>query len=152
MYFNSQITEIRLIGLDLLKSLLCDSRSAELFSKVADEANYVSCKEQMVVCIRWVDEYFMVHGDPVEIIHLLRTDASTLTSALKDSLLRLCLQLGQWQAQAYDGASNMSDYIMLCTVITVAATTNCLSEYATDPMHSNYHASHSVQVQRTLPH
>ena len=47
----------------------------------------------------------------------------------------------------YDGASNISGYIMLRTVITVAATTDCLSEYATDPTHSNYHASHSVHVQ-----
>ena len=54
----------------------------------------------MVVCIRWVDEDFMVHEDPVELIHLLRTDASTITSALKDCLLRFCLPLEQCRGQA----------------------------------------------------
>ena len=112
-YFSPVIvnSQIRLMGLDLLKSLLCDIRSAEIFSVVVDEATDVSCKEQMVVCIRWVDEDFMVHEDPVELIHLSRTDASTITSALKDCLLRFCLPLEQCRGQAYDGASNMSGYL-----------------------------------------
>ena len=79
-YFSPVIvnSQIRLMGLDLLKSLLCDIRSAEIFSVVVDEATDVSCKEQMVVCIRRVDEDFMVHEDPVKLIHLPRTDASTI--------------------------------------------------------------------------
>lgn len=39
-----------------------------------------------------------------------RTDAVTLTSALKDCLIRLCLPILQCRGQAYDGASNMSSH------------------------------------------
>ena len=46
----------------------------------------VSNKEQMMVCIRWVNEDFSVHEDPVELIHLPKTDSNMLTCALKDSL------------------------------------------------------------------
>lgn len=81
------------MGLELLRNLLSDIRSAEYFLILDDEATDVSCKKQMSVCIRWVDEEFVIHEDPVELIHLPKTDANTLTSALKDSLLRLCLPL-----------------------------------------------------------
>ena len=44
------------MGLDLFKTLLCDIRSVEFCSIVPNEVTDVSCKEQMIVCIRWVDE------------------------------------------------------------------------------------------------
>ena len=62
----------------------------------------------MIVCIRWVDEEFSVHEDPVELINPSKTDSNKLTFALKDSLLRLCLPISQCHGQAYDGASNTS--------------------------------------------
>ena len=37
-----------------------------------------------------------------------QTDAVTLTSTLRDSLIRSNLRLAQCRGQAYDGASNMS--------------------------------------------
>ena len=64
----------------------------------------------MTVCIRWVDEDFSIHEDPVELIHLPKTDSNTFTCALKDSLIRLCLPISQCRGQAYDGASNMSGH------------------------------------------
>ena len=59
------------------------------------------------MCIRWVDEEFTIHEDPVELMHVPKTDTATLTSALKDCLIRLCLPISQCHGQAYDGASNM---------------------------------------------
>ena len=65
----------------------------------------------MVVRIRWVDEDFSIHEDPLELIHLPKTDADTLTSALKDCLIRFSLPLPQCHGQAYDGASSMSGHL-----------------------------------------
>ena len=103
--------QIALMGLSLLRKLLSDTRSAEFFSIIADEATDVSHKEQMTVCIRWFDEDFSIQEDPVELIHLPKTDSNTLTCALKDSLIRLCLPISQCRGQAYDGASNMSGHL-----------------------------------------
>ena len=64
-----------------------------------------------MVCIRWVDEDFSVHEDPVELIHLPKTDSNMLTSVLKDSLIRLCPPISQCRGQADDGASNMSGHL-----------------------------------------
>ena len=44
-------------------------------------------------------------------IHLPKTDAETITSALKDCLIRFSLPISQCRGQAYDGASAMSGYL-----------------------------------------
>ena len=96
--------QISLMGLAVLRRLLSDIRRAQWFSLIVDEATDVSHKEQMVVvCIRWVDEDFSVHEDPLELIHLPKTDAETLTSTVKDCLIRFSLPLSQCRGQAYDG-------------------------------------------------
>jgi len=64
----------------------------------------VSNREQLAVCIRWVDKEFNIHEDPVELIQVPKTDSLTLTGALKDCLIRLCLLISQCRGQAYDGA------------------------------------------------
>lgn len=99
------------MGLSVLRRLLCEIRRAQWFSLILDEATDVSHKEQMVVCIRWVDEDFSIHEDPLGLIHLPKTDAGTLTSAFKDCLIRFSLPLSQCRGQAYDGASSMSGHL-----------------------------------------
>ena len=45
---------------------------------------------------------------PIEMIQVPKTDAETLSLAIKDVLIRCAIPLSQWRGQAYDGASNMS--------------------------------------------
>ena len=61
-YFSPEIQneQITLMGLSVLRELL-----SECFSIIADEATDVGRKEQLVVCIRWVDGDFDVHEDPM---------------------------------------------------------------------------------------
>ncbi len=112
-YFSPTILneQIALMGLNVLRELLKDTKRAEWFSVIADEATDISQKEQMTVCIRWVDNDFEIHEDPVELIHVPKTDSKTLTSAIKDCLIRFCLPVSQCRGQAYDGASNMSGHL-----------------------------------------
>ena len=112
-YYSPEIQneQIALMGLSVLRELLSEIRNAEFFSVLADEATDVSHKEQLVVCIRWVDKDFDVHEDPIELISVPKTDASTLTTAIKDCLVRCCLPISQCRGQAYDGASNMSGHL-----------------------------------------
>lgn len=73
---------------------------------LADEATEFN--EQMCVAFRWVDEMYEIKKDPIGLIQVLRTDAATLTAALKDVLIRCMLSLSQCRAKHnYDGASNM---------------------------------------------
>ena len=71
----------------------------------------ISGSEQLSVLLRWVDDNYTIHEDLVGLMEVEMTDAETLTSTLKDVLLRCNLQLSQCHGQAYDGASNMAGHI-----------------------------------------
>ena len=102
---------IQLMAFQLLRRLLEDIRSAGWYSIIADETRDVSGKEQLAISIRWVDASYNVNEDLVGFVEVAETDASTLTSAIKDVLLRMSLSLSQCVGQAYDGASNMAGYL-----------------------------------------
>ena len=98
---------IALMGNVVLHELLSEIRVANIFSLIADEASDVSHKEQLCITVRWVDSFFQIHETPLELVHVTKTDSETLTSLIKDSLVRLALPIDQCQGEAYDGAANM---------------------------------------------
>ena len=74
----------------VLRGLLSDTRSSRWFTIIADEATDISCGEQMCVAIRWADYNYEIHEDPIGLIQVPKTDAETLTSALKGCVDLLC--------------------------------------------------------------
>lgn len=50
------------------------------FSIIANEATDLSHKEQLTLCVGWVDKELSIHEDPLELIHVPKTDADTLTN------------------------------------------------------------------------
>ncbi len=92
----------------LLRGLLHEIREAGWFALIADETRDISGAEQLSISIRWVDNDYVVYEDVIALAAVEQTDAATLTSTIKDALIRSGLQLGQCRGQAYDGASNMS--------------------------------------------
>ena len=102
---------IQLMAHQLLRNLLDQIRRAEWFAVIADETRDMSGHEQLGISVRWVDGSYNVHEDLVGLVEVEVTDAATLTSTLKDTLLRCNLQLVQCRGQAYDGASNMAGHL-----------------------------------------
>ena len=108
-YLSPQIVnEQVMMGDHLLRGLLGEIRSAPWFAVLADEATDVSIDEQLCVTIRWVNNDYEISEDPIGLIEVPKTDAATLTSALKDVLVRCVLPVSSCRGQAYDGAANMS--------------------------------------------
>ena len=99
--------QISLMANHMLRRLMQEIREATVYALIADEATDVSYKEQLCITIRWVDNDFLIHEDPLELINVPRTNSATLTASIKDSLVWFCLPIGQCRGQAYDGASNM---------------------------------------------
>ena len=112
-YFSPVILneQIFLMGLTVLRGLLNDIKAAQWFSIIVDEATDISHKEQLTLCVRWVDMELTIHEDPLKLVHVPKTDANTLTSVVKDCLIRFSLPISQCRGQAYDGASNMSGHL-----------------------------------------
>ena len=71
---------------------------------MADETADVSNKEQLIICIRWVDDCFVIHEDFIEMHPLERTNIDQV-AILKNALLRINLNTQRARGQCYDGAA-----------------------------------------------
>ena len=88
---------------------ICDLiRGAPFYSTMADEVTDSSNREQVLVCLRWVDQHFESHEEFVGLLVVDTVASDRITTLLKDVLLRMNLNLSNCRGQCYDGASNMS--------------------------------------------
>ena len=74
---------------------------------IGDEATDINYSEQLNVFIRYVDNDYNVHEDPIGLFVLPNTGAETITSVVKDILLRCTLPIDLCRGQAYDEAAVM---------------------------------------------
>ena len=68
-------------------------QNATFFTIMADETADISNEEQLVVCIRWVDENFAVHEDFIAMYPLERTTADHIVAVLKNCLISMDLRI-----------------------------------------------------------
>lgn len=78
------------------------------YALMADETTDASNREQLVVCIRWIDVQLDVHDDCMGLYQIDNTCAKTIADSIQDVLLRLNISLSQCRCQTYDGPSAMS--------------------------------------------
>ena len=102
--------QIQLMSHHLLRHILSDIQSAVWYSVIADETRDVASEEQVAISVRWVDREYSVHEDPIGLTEVTSTDAATLASTIKDTLIRVSLPMSQLCGQTYDGASNMAGH------------------------------------------
>ena len=75
---------------------------------MVDETTDVSNVEQVVICLRWVDENFEVREEFVGLFEVASTGAEVIYAAITDVLLRLNLAISKIRGQCHDGAAAMS--------------------------------------------
>ena len=109
-YTSSDIQNeiLQLMALTILRDISSSIVKSGFFTVMADECTDIANKEQFVVCIRWVDNSLVDHEDVIGVYNVGTIDATTLTSAIHDVLLRMGLKLSMCRGQCYDGASNMT--------------------------------------------
>ena len=90
-----------------MRRIAADIKAAGYFALEADEVTDCSNKEQVVVCIRWVDDKFEAHEDFVGLHNVDDITAATIVHVVTDTVHRLNLSLSLCRAECYDGASNM---------------------------------------------
>ncbi|XP_021737544.1 zinc finger MYM-type protein 1-like [Chenopodium quinoa] len=87
--------------------LLVDDIGDDYFGILADESSDVSQKEQMALCLRYVNNKGKITERFLGIVHVKDTTALSLKSAIKSFLMEYSLSLSRARGQGYDGASNM---------------------------------------------
>ena len=85
---------------NILREVGDNIKKAKWFSILADECRDIANKEQLTICLRWVDDDLEPHEIP-------NINADTIFSAIQDCLIRMDLSLQNCRGQCYDGAGSM---------------------------------------------
>ena len=89
---------------DIASSIHCSDH----FSVFADETADVSNKEQLVICVRWVDDNLEVHEEFIGLRELEDCSSASLADEIKGVLRKLNLSLTKLRGQCHDGCNTMS--------------------------------------------
>ena len=92
----------------VLKQTVKSIQQAKFYTLMADETSDSSNKEQLTICLRWVDCKFEPHEEFIGMYEIQNLKADTIFAAIKDVLLRLNLPVSQIRGQCYDMASAMA--------------------------------------------
>jgi len=90
---------LQILALGHLRKIASSIRESGYFALEADEVIDVSNKEQLVVCLRWVDSKFEPHEDFIGLYHADDIRAETIVTVLKDTVLRMNLSLSMCHGQ-----------------------------------------------------
>ena len=85
---------------------MTDVRNSGPCSILVDETADVSNVEELVICLRWVDEDLIAHEECLG-MHPLKESAVEVFPIIKNVLLRLNLNVTDARGQCYDGAGAM---------------------------------------------
>ena len=92
----------------MLRQVAVNLQGASFYTIMVDETTDISNDEQVVLCLRWVDDTFDVHEEFVGLYKVESISSNSLVAVIKDMLLRLNLTLTKVRGQCYDGAANMA--------------------------------------------
>jgi len=99
---------LEIMALNILRDIVKNIQLAEIFSILGDETGDISNTEQLVFCVRWVDDDLEVYEDFIGMHPLPNTTADEIVRVIKDILLRMNLRVENARGQCYDGAAAMS--------------------------------------------
>ncbi len=99
---------LKTMGLRVLREIARELQSSPFITVMADETTDASNREQVTMVIRRVTEDLQVHEEFLGLYHVSAIDAATLTTVIKDLLMRMNLGIEKLRGQCYDGASAMS--------------------------------------------
>ena len=100
---------LEIMALQILRNIVKNIQSAEIFSILGDETGDVSNTEQLIFCIRWVDNDLEAHEEFIGMHPLPNASADEIVRVIKDILfLRMNLRVENASGQCYDGAAAMS--------------------------------------------
>ena len=92
----------------VLRLKLSEIYQSMLFGLMAGEYTDVSKKEQVSICLCWVNrKEFKVQEDFIGFYEVDNIQRTTIVQAITDALIRLNLPISRCRGQTYDGVSNM---------------------------------------------
>jgi len=99
---------LKLMADTVLRGIISRVSDAKYFSVIGDEITDVAGKQQLGICLRWVDKDFFIHEDFVGLYEVNKADACHLSTFLLDVLTRFNIDVHSLRGQGYDGTAVMS--------------------------------------------
>ena len=84
---------LQIIAWAMLRNIAKKLQAAKFFTIMADELADISNKEQLVVCIRWVDDDLTAHEEFMGLHPLKDTSSKAIFDVLSDTILRLGIKI-----------------------------------------------------------
>lgn len=84
---------IKVMALRVLGNIISSFQEALFYTIMVDETADISNREQVVICIRWVTDNFVVNEEFIGLYVVDKIDAATLVNVIKDVLCRLNIPL-----------------------------------------------------------
>ncbi len=104
---NAQNEILKVMALSALRKITAELSQTQFFCIMSDESTDASNREQLVICIRWVDSNLEAHEEFIGLYKLDNIKANSIVAAIRDALIRLNLAMSKCRGQCYDGASTM---------------------------------------------
>ena len=98
---------LKIMALSTLRKIANELSQSQYFCIMSDECTDASNREQLVICIRWVDSNLEAHEEFIGLYKIDNIQADTIVAVIRDALARLNLALSTCHGQCYDGASTM---------------------------------------------
>ena len=99
---------LQIMGLTILRKIATCLQNSDFISIMADKTSELSNHEQLVICIRWIDDKLEALEDFIGLQKLKRADASSITALIKTLLIRMNLSIHKAKRQCYDCCITMS--------------------------------------------
>ncbi|CAC5385815.1 unnamed protein product [Mytilus coruscus] len=102
---------LKIIGRQIRENIVRDCNKSDYFAFLADEATDTSTKEQVSLCLRFLDRTdngLEVREEFVGFLHAHSIRGQALATLLLDTLDEYEIDGDKMRAQGYDGAANMS--------------------------------------------
>ena len=91
------------MAVHILRPIVKYIKKSSYYSIMADEITDIINEQQLVICIRWVDNDLNANEDFIGLYELSVTNTETLGFILKDVVLLLGLDPKRLRGQCYDG-------------------------------------------------
>ncbi|KAJ8050149.1 Zinc finger MYM-type protein 1 [Holothuria leucospilota] len=99
---------VKIMETDILRDIADSVSNAKFFSILADECTDASNREQLTICLRWIDQALEPNEDFVGIYEIPNITANTINGAIKDVLIRLNFSLNNCRGQCFDAGGPMA--------------------------------------------
>ena len=99
---------LKITSLNIFREIAANLQNGVWYTIMADEVNDESNREQVIVCLRWIDEQVEAREEFIGLHKVDQIDSDAIVAVLKDTLLRVNLKIENCRGQCYDGAANMT--------------------------------------------